>query len=209
MNNVITEEQARKITGGRKPLMPVEYETAINALAACITIDETKYWSDKADALAAWAKIYRSPDAERKAKQLKLHAYRRMGQLAEQLRPRKGRREGTSGSHPGPVSILVENGLTPDTAQVARRMAKLPEKDFSAATELPRPPSPSSLTRRMWSSEWTIIAQALRRARAEMTRCTPSQAAQSVSADFVPHARLIARQTIEWLDEFERRLPKA
>ena len=75
MNNdlttpVITKDQARKITKGRTPLVPVEYEVAIRALTECTTLDESKYWSDKSDALAAWAKIYHSDDAGRKAKLL-------------------------------------------------------------------------------------------------------------------------------------------
>lgn len=82
MSTVITEQQARQITGGRKPLVPVEYEAACNALAQCVDLDEAKYWSDKADALAAWAKIYRDDRISAQAKRLKLKAYRRMGELA-------------------------------------------------------------------------------------------------------------------------------
>src|ERR1700690_2101621 len=89
MKQVISAEEARKITGGRLPHMPVEYETALQALQECITLEDTKYWSDKADALAVWAKIFHSDDAARKAKQLKLKAFRRMGELARELRPGK------------------------------------------------------------------------------------------------------------------------
>lgn len=97
MQQVISAEQARKITGGRTPHVPVEYETAINALVACRSIDEAKYWSDKSDALAAWAKIYHSDKAAREAKALKLWAFRRMGQLAAELRPNYKRVKGISG----------------------------------------------------------------------------------------------------------------
>lgn len=65
--------------------MPVEYEEACKALAACATIDEGKYWSDKADALAAWAKIYKSDEAAIAARRLKLQAFRRMGEIATQM----------------------------------------------------------------------------------------------------------------------------
>ena len=92
MNSVISEEQARQITGGRKPLVPVEYERACTALAECQTIDEAKYWDNKADALAAWAKIYNNDQAGLEAKRLKLHAYRRMGEIAREIIPK-----GTSG----------------------------------------------------------------------------------------------------------------
>src|SRR5208282_4621524 len=97
---VLTKEEAKRITKGRTPLVPVEYETAITALTECAHLDEAKYWDNKADALAAWAKIYHSDECARKAKMLKMHAYRRMGQLAGELRPKM------------PVRILQEQGLS-------------------------------------------------------------------------------------------------
>src|ERR1700722_7297053 len=83
--------------------MPVEYVEACKALAACVTIDEAKRWADKAEALAAWAKIYRSDEASVQAARLKLHAYRRMGKLAEEIRPL--RHIGGQGYALGPPSL--------------------------------------------------------------------------------------------------------
>lgn len=65
--------------------LPVQYDEAVKALAACTTIDESKHWADKAEALAAWAKVYKDDQVAIEARRLKLHAYRRMGELAQEL----------------------------------------------------------------------------------------------------------------------------
>lgn len=149
----------------RNTSIPVVYEEACKALAACVTIDEGKYWADKAEALAAWAKIYKSKQAETEAKRLKLHAYRRMGQIAEELRPtvnvryttdkerklvladrRKARRKGThipeaSGQKPGAVSLLVEHGIPTGLAVQIKRISRIEEKDFKEIVSRDEPPS--------------------------------------------------------------------
>lgn len=89
MQQVITAKQARQITGGRQPLIPVEYGEACKALAACVTLEGAKYWSDAADALAAWAKMYHDTTIEDDARRLKSRAAREMGRLARELRPKK------------------------------------------------------------------------------------------------------------------------
>jgi hypothetical protein len=122
------------------PRLPIEYSTAIKALAACMTLNEAKYWDDKADALAAWSKIYRSNDAEQKALCLKLHAYRRMGEIAEELRPsRVGRPAGDS---PGTSSaLLASHGLSKPAVRAARKLAALPKQAFEKILEKPQAPT--------------------------------------------------------------------
>lgn len=155
-NPVITSAEARKITGGRTPLVPVQYETAMAALAECREIDEAKIWSDKADALAAWAKIYHSDEADRQAKLLKLHAYRRMGELAKELRP-SGReivacpnfghgKGAKSQATPGPRSLLMESGLSSSQADAAVRLSKIPGPQFENLISADKIPSPAYAT---------------------------------------------------------------
>ena|SRR6185437_9764975 len=144
MNQVISESEARKITGGRKPLVPVVYEEALKNLAECISIDDAKYWSDKADALAAWAKIYHDDKLSRQAKCLKLEAFRRIGILAAELRPRGSLTSpGTKSGRLGPISLLKENGFSHPQARVARDIACMPEEKFKSLLERQTPPSPS------------------------------------------------------------------
>ncbi len=65
--------------------LPAEYKAAVKAIRACDSIDIVKHYSDKADALAVMAKICKDDGLEREAKQLKLHTFRRMGTLADEL----------------------------------------------------------------------------------------------------------------------------
>lgn len=175
------------------------------ALAACVSLDETKYWSDKADALAAWAKIYHSDDVERKAKQLKLRAYRRMGEIAAELRPvPKGNAH--NGSKPGPRSLLVENGLSPSEADAARRLAKTTTEQFT--TLLARPTSPHVACRQI----------GMKAVPPEMSRCVSAvrsligsfdpQEVASAYSDTSDEFRKFISEASEWFDELERFLSK-
>lgn len=119
-----------------KPL-PMVFSAAVAAVVACRSIDEAKYWDNKADALAAWAKIYADDAVAREARALKLFAYRRMGSLAEQIR-------GAHGSG-GAEAVLRENGFRATQARYISRVSRVPEIEFQDAIRSPRPPSPSTL----------------------------------------------------------------
>lgn len=143
-----------------RPPMPVEYDTAIKALGACTSLDETKVWNNAADALAAWAQIYNSDEAELKAKRLRLHAYRRMGQLARELRPsgrmKGGGYRGCQGKRPGAISLLQEYGLTKTEAGAANFIAQLPEEQFQRILE--RPLRPTTAANHLWGKDPVWIA---------------------------------------------------
>lgn len=219
MQQLITKDTARKILGGRTPHLPVEYETAVKALAECITLDEAKYWDNKADALAAWAKIYHSSEAERKAKMLKLHAYRRMGQLAEELRPTKrGRVAGSLRNQLGARSLLVENGFTVTQAAAALGMSKVPEHVFNEQLGRQSPNSPgrvSIISRARLNPEASKAHLELlyktNQFRSFLGYCRGHSArdvASGLTAAEAAYYHKSAQEMIEWLDEFERCLPK-
>lgn len=210
MNAVITSVQARQITRGRTPLVPVEYETAIKALTECVTFDETKYWSDKADALAAWAKIYHSNDTLVKAKRLKLHAYRRMGEIAQELRP-TGPKLGNTGAGrlPGAISLLREHGLKRSEASAARKLALMSDSRFSSI--LKRPNAPTTVAHNLWPSDpvWQKFSHTAMTMRAFFNKNTPASVARCLKNDqYAATARKLVVDLTEWLDEFEQRLPK-
>jgi len=194
--------------------VPVEYETAVNALAECINLDEAKHWADKADALAAWAKIYRNDEAGIKSRQLKLHAYRRMGEIAKELRPVKNTGRGSS---PGPRSLLREQGLSEDQVIAAAHLSKLPKDEFTKLIDAPKPPSPT-LARRASSSfsnsteNWKAFVMSGQSASAFRGFCRnhPARAlAQGLSPDEKKKALEYIREISDWIDEFERHLTKA
>lgn len=212
VNPVITSDQAKQITGGRTPLVPVEYEAAVKALQACSTLDEAKYWGNKADALAAWAKIYRNDQAGIEAKRLKLHAYRRMGELAAELRPRT-MRTGTEwhlkrGANPGPKSLLVEQGLTKSQAESAVGVYRRTKAEFEAIVSSPRPPSPIVLLRNGANTYYGEIRAALMQARSLMRKRDAVQIARGLTDKEAETARRLIGDLGEWFDAFDQALPK-
>ena len=146
MQSVITVEQARKITKGRTPHVPVEYETACKALEACCTLEEGKYWSDKADALAAWAKIFHDSKIERQAKILKLRAHARMGELAKELCPKRVG-VGIGGSRGARTELIERAGMSPREASVAIAVSCVPPSKRKEFESFPKIPSPSTVAR--------------------------------------------------------------
>ena len=205
MQQVITSKQAKAILGGRTPLMPVEYEEAVRALHACVTLDEAKYWDNKADALAAWAKIYRSTDAERYAKQLKLRAYRRMGELAQELRPG---RVGAGRGNLGPLSVLRENGLNQPASRSAMALARMSPEMFRKEMGRDRIRSPNTVrtfTHSPAGSDASHTAYVgLMALRCNLRKCTPHQLASEIGIGPKRTMRDVVREIGEWLDEFDR-----
>lgn len=211
MQRALTIKQARQITGGRVPHVPVEYETAVTALQACIDLDEGKYWADKADMLAAWAKMYRNDDAGRKARMLKLHAYRRMGQLAAELNPRRAKTgEGVGkGSVPGsgPRSLMLAHGLTVAEVGAARALARIPQRQFDQI--LRNPVSPTTIRSRLYqTTEWHYMQASLMSVRSRCRVDTPAQVVDTMSEVECANAREMVREIVEWFDEFDQRCAK-
>jgi hypothetical protein len=205
----ITKQQAQAAQ------VPVLYEQACRSLAECISIDEAVYWGNKADALAAWAKIYKSDEAAVEARRLKLHAYRRMGEIARELRPinrgeRKPGRRGFTGSSPGPSSILRESGLNKVQSTSALRLSRIPEETFNALVSQPRPPSPSTIgfARVGASPNYEAYVRQFHSFRALCRNKDPVEYARGFMPDEAKKIRGEATEIIEWLDKFEQHLPR-
>jgi hypothetical protein len=202
----------------RKVPMPVEYTTACKALAACLTIDEAKHFSDKADALAAWAKIYRSREAHIQARRLKLHAYRRIGELAIELRPQTtGRADMGKGRilaprRPGPMSLLIETGFTYSEAHTMRRVANMPAGAFENEINRPTPPTPSMMVNQFRKDATDQYLKFVRgRVPGALYFCRANSAKDLASGFSIDEALLVrgqVREIADWLDEFEQHLPK-
>jgi hypothetical protein len=121
----------------------VVYEQAVYAIKQCSTILEAKHWNDKAEALAAWAKIYADERVEQEARALKLHAFRQIGRLADNMRQWTSLGQGR-GSSKGAHSLLQEHGFNKTRATEALRIGRAPETVFNALVGRKRPPSPST-----------------------------------------------------------------
>lgn len=216
MTAVITSNQAKQITGGRMPLTPAEYEDAVKALEACTTFDESKYWKDKADALAAWAKIYHDKEVDTWARRLKLRAFRRLGELSIELRPLSTKRRGwrANGRNPGHVQLMMANGMKRSEAVVASAVAKVPDARFQRALDKPIPPAPSSFIRRHnseTSEKWRMVRESARNPFTCSMFCQsndPAKFARALTPGESAMARKLAVELSEWLDKFEQALPK-
>lgn len=204
MQQVITAKQAREITGGRKPLVPVVYEEAVKALGECLTLDDAKHWDNKADALAAWAKIYHDDKVARQAKALKLHAYRRMGQLAEEMRPPYKAKRGHIGPEPGPRMLLQEHGLSHGKARAARALARMSDAKFTDILKHPR--APTSVLTGMVVDSHGVLWQGLNRHISMMLTACGKMPATTTARGLTATERqdMVARvqRIAEWCDEF-------
>lgn len=143
MQQVITAEQARKITGKQDgPLTLPQYEKACELLQECTTILEAKKWVDAASAYETIAKIKHDQRALRLSKALLYQAALACRALAEE--EAKRRNLGRSGLAPVNV-VLKENGFSNGEAQGTGVLKKIAERGGIA--ELLARPTPPSLVR--------------------------------------------------------------
>lgn len=191
--------------------LPIVYEDAVRDLIACQTLDEAKHFADKSEALAAWARIYKSDEAALEAKRLRLHAYRRMNAIAEELRPFR-LRSGNRGFESGAASLLQESGLSRGTVNVIRAVGKVGDEEFRRIISLPRPPSPIAIkrSRERGSNSWKIFSVSTQSAASFRVFCRRNPAkdlARGLSPDEAVRCREWILEFQEWLDTFEQYLP--
>lgn len=207
--------------------LPVTYEAAQKALAECSRVDECKDWSDRAAALASYARQAKDTTLHNLALRIQARAQRRMGELLKQI-PRgdanganlaQNRREG---DHPlaNRTRAAREAGLSDHQRKTALRVASVPEQDFTCAIESPQPPTVTELAQMGTSSkppapEPTVhpadratASRALVLLRELAAFCATNDAAAIALGCHDPD---IARGHVEeidrWLDRFVTRLP--
>ena len=122
----------------------VQYDQARHALAQCERIDEAKDWSDKASALAAYAKKANDPELEATARRIRARAFRRMGEISKTLeksKPDKGHGAGLPSGGKTKASVLSEAGISTSQANRAEKVAAIPVEEFERRVESSRAPS--------------------------------------------------------------------
>lgn len=133
--------------------MPVSYERAKQALEKCSTIDECKDWTDKAAALAAYGRQAKDETLVRSAQHIKARALKRMGELIEQIKPKRGGRPRKETRGGAPPSLNMRKsageaaGISPDQMKQAQRIGRVPEEKFEKAFENGKPPTMAALAR--------------------------------------------------------------
>jgi hypothetical protein len=128
--------------------LPASYEAAKAALARCERIDECKDWSDRAAALASYARQARYPELEDSAKRIRARAVRRMGELLLEIEPQQGARTDLGGpSRLSRKAAAEQAGLSKDQAKDALRLANIPQFKFEEFVESDQPPSVARLVK--------------------------------------------------------------
>lgn len=199
---VLTAEQARAVRNGQggPPLTITAYETAIACLRECLEIDDTKYFSDFSAAAEAWAKIHRDETVLRLSRALKLHAAKRMRELAE-LRC-GAEKKGRAGAH----SVLLAHGMTQAEAIGARKLTE--PGVLKAALARNVVPTLSSIRATNVKSPSVHIRYALAHMSKFLETTTPKEVAKDVSSVVRPSARRDARRASIWLAKFAEELDK-
>jgi hypothetical protein len=119
-------------TSGAK--LPSTYHAAKRAISQCVSLDECKDWSDKAAALASYAKQAQDEQLEQMAKRIRARATRRAGELLKQVEPASGARSDL-GPVPSRGSAAAAAGLSERQAKTAQRLANVPADDFEEMVE--------------------------------------------------------------------------
>lgn len=125
-------------TSGAK--LPSTYHAAKRAISQCASIDECKDWSDKAAALASYAKQAKDDQLEKMAKRIRARANRRAGELLKQVEPATGMHNAIETKRDGTVPLsrkaaAREAGLSDRQAKTALRLASVPDDDFEEMVE--------------------------------------------------------------------------
>lgn len=180
---------------------PVQYEQALGALIACRTIDEARTWSDKADALAAWAKIYADDRVALEARRLKLHAYRRIGVLAAEvakITPRSPTGRPVSGN-----SVLTKHGFNTSQKLAICRLGRLPSEQFDEFVNARKPKSPSTLSHIHLTKapKYRTFSHALGSLLAKIRKFPAAEIAGDMEAKDRATALRQAREVEAWLHE--------
>lgn len=130
--------------------LPKVYEAAKMALANCEKIDECKDWSDKARALASYARQAEDDGLYKQALRIQARAIRRCGELLQQFKSVGGRPAETSDapvtSFPSSQKEAAEQaGMSERQRVTAVRVANVPANDFEKAIEADKPATVTQL----------------------------------------------------------------
>jgi hypothetical protein len=129
--------------------LPAKYEAAKIAIMECNRIDECKDWSDKAQALASYARQSQDEEMEKTAMRIRARAIRRCGELLKEIEKKQGANQNISADSVTKVETrkeaAEEAGLSKRQAVTAIRVANVPDEIFTEQIESQTPPTITSL----------------------------------------------------------------
>lgn len=129
--------------------LPATYEAAKMALANCNRIDECKDWSDKAQALASYARQSEDKEMETTAMRIRARAIRRCGELLKEIEKGHGKHWESKRDAADPSisrkAAAEDAGLSARQAKTMIRVANVPQETFTEQIERDTPPTITSL----------------------------------------------------------------
>jgi hypothetical protein len=199
--------------------LPQRYEAARAAIAECERIDECKSWSDKAAAMASYARQAKDDSLRVMAVRIQARAERRCGELLKLIpRADEATRYGKVAAVP-PVTrtqAATDAGLSERQRKTALRIANVPAATFDAHVESARPPSITHLAsmgretrapngegspwKQIESAEAREVCETLERFAKYCERNESNSIARGVSATEAQELRRLIAITDQWLD---------
>lgn len=194
----------------REDQLPATYQSARRALAECVRIDEVKDWSDKAFALAVYAKQANDDKLLVMSNRIKARAVLRMGELFNEMESAQGARKDLT-SFPQRQEVGKENaaknaGISHRQLYQAQRIANLPRDEVDELIESDNPPTISAFDQmaRAHPQEMRATSSLLGEAKSFAKFCS-SHDAKSLVVALAPHERAALMQhatiIVNWLTE--------
>jgi len=120
--------------------LPIAYEKAKTAISECVNIDECKDWSDKAQALASYARQSGDDELEKMSKRIRVRAMRRCGELLKMFDGRGGDRKSENikrvSADPFDKSDMGKQaGLSVRQIKQANNLSNIPDEKFNEQIE--------------------------------------------------------------------------
>lgn len=141
-------------------VMPNNYIAACTALKACVNIDEAADWSNKAAALATYAKQASDDALKTMAEKIQCRAERRVGELLIVLYP-------AIDKHNAHRTLGNAGAVGPVRAGFAVKLAKIPEPHFEKVMSKVCPPTPRRVVKAYDASVGALREQARKTRRSE------------------------------------------
>jgi hypothetical protein len=118
------------------------------AIAEARKIDEVKDIRDKALAIRMYARQAQNTEAEEQAREIRLRAERKCGQMTAQPPTAQGQRSDLTSDHAGSkLEALSQAGISRRQATAWERLAAVPEDLFEQALAEPNPSTAGIITR--------------------------------------------------------------
>lgn len=198
----------------RNAQLPVNYKAAKTAIAECARLDECKDWSDKAAAMATYAKQIGDKSLLNDAKRIILRARERIGELLLEY-PKGGRQKiadahGVSKAH---VGISVAIARVPKKTRDIEIDSSPPIQEYALARmgQKVRPRFEPDPQHKRYEVDGQIAAMYRELVRLDPVNCGKQMGKEEVAFyRSVPNGERVSRVVFlqEWFDAFEQALPK-